>query len=65
MKMKKVYLNKVYDDGTLETDYFYLAEEEEKVTDVLRNIFFQRYVRSSDGENYTITDIDVCRDVDH
>lgn len=59
MDLKKISLTKVYDDGLIVDEWFYLAEEEvEKSAPIIR-LLINRYFRSSDGRGYTISDINL------
>ena len=65
MRMKKVYLNKSYDDGTEEIDWFYICEDIEELSESILKTLLGRYVRSTkEGGNYVISSIDVCLDVE-
>lgn len=65
MRMKKVYLNKSYDDGSEEIDWFYMCEEYDELSASICNLLVGRYVRSTKEEgNYVISSIDVCLEVE-
>lgn len=55
MKTKRIMMLKKFDNGYATAEWFYIAENDSEHTDQLISALSNKYVRSNDGNNYTIS----------